>query len=53
MSSFLLQSLISDGSTFRVTTGLSLLMAPARHRYVRLGKEERRGGKENVVMLII
>lgn len=45
MSSFLLQSLISEGRTFRVTTGLSLLMAPARHRYVRLqGKEERRGG---------
>ena len=53
MSSFLLHSLISDGRTFRVTTGLSLLMAPARHRYDRLQgkKERRRGGKENVVML--
>ena len=54
MSSFLLQSLISEGSTFRVTTGLSLMMAPARHRYVRLeGKEGRRGeeGKRNAVML--
>ena len=45
MSSFLLQSLISDGRTFRVTTGLSLLMAPARHKYDRL-QGRRIGGGE-------
>lgn len=46
MSSFLLHSLISDGRTLRVTTGLSLLMAPARQRYVRLNEKEHRRGRK-------